>query len=112
MTNDIRTAVYDLGRAFEQFKDANDQRIREMERRGSADPLTEMKVNRLNAEISGEKARRSAGNRAFPRAVVERRRLERGGGVHDGAQTRAGSGIRRRCLSPVPQRVPQLYPQE
>ncbi len=52
MTNDIRTAVYDLGRAFEQFKDANDQRIREMERRGSADPLTEMKVNRLNAEIS------------------------------------------------------------
>lgn len=52
MTNDIRTAVYDLGRAFEQFKDANDQRIREIERRGSADPLTEMKVNRLNAEIS------------------------------------------------------------
>lgn len=52
MTNDIRTAVYDLGRAFEQFKDANDQRILEMERRGSADPLTEMKVNRLNAEIS------------------------------------------------------------
>lgn len=52
MTNDIRTAVYDLGRAFEQFKDANDQRIREMERRGSADPLTEIKVNRLNAEIS------------------------------------------------------------
>jgi HK97 family phage major capsid protein len=52
MTDDIRTAVYDLGRAFEQFKEANDQRIREMEKKGSADPLTEMKVNRLNAEIS------------------------------------------------------------
>jgi HK97 family phage major capsid protein len=52
MTEDIRTAVYDLGRAFEQFKEANDQRIKEMERKGSADPLTEMKVNRLNAEIS------------------------------------------------------------
>jgi HK97 family phage major capsid protein len=52
MTNDIRTAVFDLGRAFESFKDANDQRLREIERRGSADPLTEMKVNRLNAEIS------------------------------------------------------------
>ncbi len=50
--NNIRGAVYDLGRAFESFKDANDQRLREMERRGSADPLTEMKVNRLNAEIS------------------------------------------------------------
>lgn len=48
----IRTAVYDLGRAFESFKDANDQRLREMERRGAADPLTDMKVNRLNAEVS------------------------------------------------------------
>lgn len=52
MTNDIRSAVYDLGRAFEAFKEANDQRLREIERRGSADPLTEMKVNRLNAEIT------------------------------------------------------------
>lgn len=52
MTNDVRSAVYDLGRAFEAFKDANDQRLREIERRGAADPLTEMKVNRLNNEIS------------------------------------------------------------
>jgi HK97 family phage major capsid protein len=52
MTNDIRSAVYDLGRAFEAFKEANDQRLREIERRGQADPLTEMKVNRLNSEIT------------------------------------------------------------
>ena len=52
MTNDIRSAVYDLGRAFEAFKEANDQRLREIERRGQADPLTEMKVNRLNGEIT------------------------------------------------------------
>lgn len=52
MTNDIRSAVYDLGRAFESFKDANDQRLREIERRGHADPMTEMKVNRLNNEIT------------------------------------------------------------
>lgn len=52
MTNDTHTAVYDLGRAFEAFKDANDQRLREIERRGAADPLTDMKVNRLNSEIS------------------------------------------------------------
>ncbi|MDE1151400.1 MAG: phage major capsid protein [Micavibrio sp.] len=49
---DVRSAVYDLGRAFEAFKDANDQRLREVERRGNADPLTDMKVNRLNAEIT------------------------------------------------------------
>lgn len=52
MNNDVQSAVYDLGRAFEQFKDANDQRLREVERRGHADPLTDMKVNRLNAEIT------------------------------------------------------------
>lgn len=53
MTNsDVKSAVYDLGRAFESFKDANDQRLREIEKRGSADPLTEMKVNRLNSKIT------------------------------------------------------------
>jgi HK97 family phage major capsid protein len=52
MTEQIRTALYDLGRSFEAFKDANDQRLREIERKGAADPLTEMKVNRLNAEIT------------------------------------------------------------
>ena len=52
MNNDVRSAVYDLGRAFEAFKDANDQRLKEIERRGSADPLTDMKVNRLNAEVT------------------------------------------------------------
>ncbi len=52
MTQDVRSAVYDLGRAFEAFKEANDQRLREIERRGAADPLTDIKVNRLNGEIS------------------------------------------------------------
>lgn len=51
-TNDIRTAVFDLGRAFEAFRDTNDRRLKEIEQRGAADPLTEMKVNRLNGEIS------------------------------------------------------------
>ena len=52
MNTDTKSAVYDLGRAFEAFKDANDQRLKEIERRGSADPMTEMKVNRLNAEVT------------------------------------------------------------
>ena len=53
MSNDtVKSAVYDLGRAFEAFKDANDQRLREIEKRGSADPLTDMKVKRLNDEIT------------------------------------------------------------
>lgn len=66
MSNDIRSAVYDLGRAFEAFKEANDQRLREIERRGAADPLTEVKVNRLNGEIS----------RAIDAADAAKRRVE------------------------------------
>lgn len=65
-TTDMKSAVYDLGRAFEQFKEANDLRLREIERRGAADPLTEMKVNRLNAEIS----------RACDMADAARRRVD------------------------------------
>lgn len=66
MTQDVRSAVYDLGRAFEAFKEANDQRLREIERRGSADPLTEMKVNRLNGDVS----------RAIDAADAAKRRVE------------------------------------
>lgn len=67
MTQDVRSAVYDLGRAFEAFKEANDQRLREIERRGSADPLTEMKVNRLNGDVS----------RAIDAADAAKRRVEK-----------------------------------
>ena len=50
-TDNIRSALYDMGRSFEAFKEGNDQRLKEIERKGSADPLTEMKVNRLNADM-------------------------------------------------------------
>ena len=52
MTTENKTLVYELGRSFEAFKEANDRRLNEIERRGTADPLTESKVNRLNAELS------------------------------------------------------------
>ena len=52
MTTDIRSAIYNLGSTFEAFKENNDKRLKEIERKGTADPLTEMKVNRLNAEIT------------------------------------------------------------
>ncbi|MDE2337354.1 MAG: phage major capsid protein, partial [Alphaproteobacteria bacterium] len=46
MTRD--TQLTELYRSFEMFKEANDQRLREIEAKGAADPLTEIKVNRLN----------------------------------------------------------------
>lgn len=49
---DIKNALSELGRSFEQFKDANDERLKQIERKGKADPLTEAKVDRLNQEIT------------------------------------------------------------
>ncbi len=52
MKNDNNTAHYDLARAFDSFKSENDARLSQIERKGSADAVTEMKVNRLNEEIT------------------------------------------------------------
>ena len=46
MNNDPQ--LTELYRSFELFKEANDERLRDIEAKGAADPLTEMKVNRLN----------------------------------------------------------------
>ena len=52
MNEQDKTAIFNVGRSFEAFKEANDQRLRALETKGSVDPLLEKKVNRLNAEIS------------------------------------------------------------
>src|SRR5438477_6623591 len=41
----------DVMRAFEAFKQANDERVAEIERRMSADVLLEEKVDRINAAL-------------------------------------------------------------
>ena len=51
--------------AFEEFKRGNDERLGQLERRGSADAVTEEKVTRLNAALDGAKA-------ALDRATLER----------------------------------------
>lgn len=66
MTHDHKSAVYELGRSFEAFKESNDRRLHEIETRGAADPLTEMKVNRQNADIQ----------RAIDAANEAKRRME------------------------------------
>lgn len=42
--------------AFEEFKHTNDQRLVDLERRGSSDVVTNDKVNRLNAVLDGHKS--------------------------------------------------------
>jgi HK97 family phage major capsid protein len=53
--------------AFEDFKRTNDERLDELERRGSADAVTEDKLDRLNQVLDGAKA-------ALDRASLERAR--------------------------------------
>ncbi|RUT31000.1 phage major capsid protein [Arsenicitalea aurantiaca] len=55
--------------AFEQFKQTNDARLAEIERRGRVDVLTEDKLERLNAVLDGAKSAidRQALDRARPR---------------------------------------------
>ena len=48
MTSPKDPKMQEFFRSFEQFKEANDQRLRDIETKGAADPLTEIKVNRLN----------------------------------------------------------------
>jgi len=65
--------VNELMGAFEEFKRTNDGRLKELERRGSADALTEDKVARLNQALDGAKA-------AIDRANLERARPRLEGG--------------------------------
>lgn len=44
--------VRQFTQAFEAFKAANDERLKQIEAKGASDPLTEQKVDRINAEIT------------------------------------------------------------
>ena len=50
--------------AFEEFKATNDQRLKDIEKRGSPDGLLEGKLDRLNAVLDGQKS-------ALERAVID-----------------------------------------
>jgi hypothetical protein len=42
--NEVKSAVETLGKTFESFKQANDERLAQVEAKGTADPVTEAKV--------------------------------------------------------------------
>ena len=54
------SAQDDLFVAFETYRHTNDQRLAEIERRGTADPLTQDKLARIEAAMDGHKARLDA----------------------------------------------------
>lgn len=48
---DINAKLDELGRAFEAFKSANDQAMRELKAKGSVDPTLQAKVDKANDEV-------------------------------------------------------------
>jgi HK97 family phage major capsid protein len=69
--DDIARSFDDFMRAFESFKDANDERLGQLERRMAADVVTTEKVDRLNRaldELQLKSARPHLAGSARPRA--------------------------------------------
>lgn len=54
---EVKTAVDNLGKAFTEFKKANDERLKQLEAKGAADAVTEQKLKNIEAEL--EKAQKS-----------------------------------------------------
>jgi HK97 family phage major capsid protein len=49
---DVAAATANLAKAFEEFTTSNDARLKEVEKKGSADVLSEEKVNRINTDLT------------------------------------------------------------
>jgi HK97 family phage major capsid protein len=67
------TAVDDLSRAFADYRDANDERLAEIEARGSADVLLEEKLDRISRALDDTRRRLDA-------ELLRQRRPAIGGG--------------------------------
>ncbi len=65
--SDNEPAFLELRAAFEAYRDANDRRLGEIERRGSADPLLDEKLARIDDALD-------EGRRRLDRLALERRR--------------------------------------
>ena len=64
---DPNSLIGELMGAFEAYKETNDGRLAQLEKRGAVDPLTEDKIAKLNAALDSAKA-------AVDRAALERAR--------------------------------------
>lgn len=49
---EVKQSITQLHTAFDEFKKANDARLKEIEKKGSSDPLTEERVEKLNEKIT------------------------------------------------------------
>ena len=48
----VQGAISEIGKTFEEFKQANDQRLSEIESKGSVDPVTEEKFQKIDDHLN------------------------------------------------------------
>lgn len=51
MSAELKDTIENLGKAFEEFKKENDQRLEEISKKGAADPLLTEKVDKINKDV-------------------------------------------------------------
>lgn len=51
MTDEVKNAVVEMATAFEEFKATNDERLKQIEEKGSADPIVEEKLKNIEADL-------------------------------------------------------------
>jgi len=49
--NEVKSAVETLGKTFESFKNTNDERLKQIEAKGSSDPITEEKLSKIESDL-------------------------------------------------------------
>ena len=54
MTEEVKNAVEDMAKAFEEFKATNDQRLKALEKKGSVDPLVTDKIKKIEETMDGQ----------------------------------------------------------
>jgi len=96
MNNETTTPMYELGRAFASFKEANDERISQIESKGSADSLTDLKVNRLNEEIVRVSGLAESAKKQAERAETAIKRSPVGGVKSDDSEEAKVFGMERK----------------
>lgn len=78
----ITKRVEQLGSTWEQFKAVNERRLAEIERKGSADPLTTEQLNKINHALDNYKDRLSGVETA-----ISRPETAGGSGIYDSAKS-------------------------
>jgi len=52
MSEEVKEVLDSLGSTFEEFKSENEKRLKEIEKKGHADPLLQEKVDKMSSDVA------------------------------------------------------------